>query len=72
LLAHLANASDNDVIDGARIDAIACDNLPEKIGEQIDGMDLGQGASRFAATHRGSDRIDNDWSGVPIGASSRR
>jgi hypothetical protein len=69
LLGRLADAADEDVINGAGVDAGALHEALEHLAEQLHGVQRRQGAARPAGrgtlplAHRGPDRIDDDGAG---------
>src|SRR5262249_29742380 len=59
LLADLAHAPHDDVLDVGRVDARAFDERAERARRQVDGVDGVEGTGRLAAAERGPDGIDD-------------
>ncbi len=59
LLADLADAAGDDVVDDCRIDTGAFDRRFERVGQKIDGMYSGQLPALLAAAERSADGLDD-------------
>ena len=57
LLADLADATGDDVVDLKRVDAAALDDRLQRVGEKVDGVDLGQCSAGLAAYRAASGRL---------------
>ncbi len=60
LLARLADAAADHVIDGRGVELVAGHQLLQHLGEQVDRVDFGQRAIGFGPGHGAADGIDND------------
>src|SRR5690606_12358510 len=60
LLADLADAAADDVVDEGRIEVVAADNGVEHPREEVDRMRAAQHPARLAAPTGGADDVDND------------
>jgi hypothetical protein len=59
LLAHLADAPDDDIVDPPRIDPVPCDQCLEDDGEQLHRMNPGESAALPASPHGRPDGVDD-------------
>ena len=59
LLAGLGDVADDDVVDGAWIDAVALDDADQQLREQVDRVHVGESACRLAFAHRAADGVDD-------------
>lgn len=48
LLTDLLDTADQNIIDQPRIEVVACQQLRDGLGQQFDGMELGEGATGLA------------------------
>ncbi len=62
LLASLAHAAGDHIVHRAGVDAVALHELLQHLAEQIDGVELGQGAIGLGPGHGTADGIDDDGS----------
>jgi hypothetical protein len=60
LLAHLGDTADQHVVDGARVEIVTYEQPRQCLCEQIDRMDIRQGATGAAASAGCTDRVDDD------------
>ena len=59
LLAVLAHAAHQDVVDGSGIEVVAGDQRGQHLSQQLDRMDCGERARGLAAAHGSADRVND-------------